>query len=155
MMKLINHWYWGRAQAGAYSIVASYITAEATYGSTELPIFMLAKDGAIVADRDVEPSLAAGPTQEARVRECAPARIHLRDEGVEPVAPDIAGPDEVLTGDVQVALGELRVVASVPAAGIEVRHDRRNDQYLERRIEAKTHDLVGARKARASSPASS
>jgi hypothetical protein len=50
MTKLINHWYWGRAQAGAYSIVSSYITAEAHYGSTEIPIFMLAKDGAIVAD---------------------------------------------------------------------------------------------------------
>jgi hypothetical protein len=50
MTKLINHWYWGRAQAGAYSIVASYITAEAKYGSTEIPIFLLAKDGAIIAD---------------------------------------------------------------------------------------------------------
>ncbi len=28
MMKLLNHWYWGRAQAGPYSIVSSYITAE-------------------------------------------------------------------------------------------------------------------------------
>jgi hypothetical protein len=50
MTKLINHWYWGRAQAGAYSIVSSYITAEANYGRTEIPIFMLAKDGAVVAD---------------------------------------------------------------------------------------------------------
>jgi hypothetical protein len=46
MNKLMNHWYWGRAQAGAYSIVSSYITAKANYGSTEIPIFMLAKDGA-------------------------------------------------------------------------------------------------------------
>jgi hypothetical protein len=50
MMKLINHWYWGRAQAGDYSIVASYIFAEKAYGSAELPIFMLAKDGKIIAD---------------------------------------------------------------------------------------------------------
>jgi hypothetical protein len=50
MTKLINHWYWGRAQAGPYSIVASYITAEANYGSTEIPIFLLAKDGAVIAD---------------------------------------------------------------------------------------------------------
>jgi hypothetical protein len=50
MMKLINHWYWGRAQAGPYSIVASYITAEAQYGDTAIPIFMLAKDGVIIAD---------------------------------------------------------------------------------------------------------
>jgi hypothetical protein len=50
MPKLINHWYWGRAQAGDYSIVASYIFAEKAYGSAELPIFMLAKDGNIVAE---------------------------------------------------------------------------------------------------------
>jgi hydroxyneurosporene synthase CrtC len=53
MQKLINHWYWGRAKAGPCSIVASYITAEHAYGSTEIPIFMLARDGRIIAD-DVE-----------------------------------------------------------------------------------------------------
>jgi hypothetical protein len=50
MAKLINHWYWGRAQAGDYSIVASYIFAEKAYGNAELPIFMLAKGGRIIAD---------------------------------------------------------------------------------------------------------
>jgi hypothetical protein len=50
MAKLINHWYWGRAQAGEYSIVASCIFAEQAYGNEELPIFMLAKEGRIIAD---------------------------------------------------------------------------------------------------------
>jgi hypothetical protein len=50
MAKLINHWYWGRAHAGDYSIVASYIVAEQAYGNAELPIFMLAKAGRIIAD---------------------------------------------------------------------------------------------------------
>lgn len=50
MLKLINHWHWGRAKAGDYSIVSSYITAEKKYGNTELPIFMLAKNGRIIAD---------------------------------------------------------------------------------------------------------
>lgn len=50
MSKLLNHWYWGRAQAGPYSIVASYLYAEKAYGRAELPIFMLAKDGKVVAD---------------------------------------------------------------------------------------------------------
>jgi hypothetical protein len=50
MARLINHWYWGRAQAGDYSIVASYIFAEKAYGNAELPIFMLAKGGKIIAD---------------------------------------------------------------------------------------------------------
>jgi predicted secreted hydrolase len=47
---LINHWYWARGQAGPYTTVASYITAEEKYGNTELPVFMLARDGKVVAD---------------------------------------------------------------------------------------------------------
>ncbi len=50
MNSLINHWYWARGQAGPYSAVASYITAEEKYGNTELPVFLLAKSGDIVAD---------------------------------------------------------------------------------------------------------
>jgi len=51
MSKLINHWYWGRAQAGPYSVIASYIYAEKEYGRTELPNFVLAKDGKVIADQ--------------------------------------------------------------------------------------------------------
>jgi len=47
---LINHWYWARGQAGPYTTIASYITAEDKYGNTELPIFMLAREGRVVAD---------------------------------------------------------------------------------------------------------
>jgi predicted secreted hydrolase len=47
---LINHWYWARGQAGPYTIVASYITAEEKYGNTELPIFLLVRNGTVVAD---------------------------------------------------------------------------------------------------------
>jgi len=50
MHKLMNHWYWGRAQAGPYSIVASYITAAHRYGDAGVPVFLLSKDGTIVAD---------------------------------------------------------------------------------------------------------
>jgi predicted secreted hydrolase len=50
MLDLIHDWYWGRAQIGSYTVIASYITASGTYGSTPLPIFMLARDGAIIAD---------------------------------------------------------------------------------------------------------
>jgi hypothetical protein len=50
MNALINHWYWARGQAGPYTVVASYITAEQKYGSTELPIFLLANGDQVVAD---------------------------------------------------------------------------------------------------------
>jgi len=50
MNSLINNWYWARGQAGPYTVVASYITAEQKYGNAELPVFLLAKNGQIVAD---------------------------------------------------------------------------------------------------------
>ncbi len=51
MSKLLNHWYWGRAQAGPYSVIAAYLYAEKAYGHTELPQIMIAKNGQVVADR--------------------------------------------------------------------------------------------------------
>jgi hypothetical protein len=50
MSKLVNHWYWGRGQAGPYSLITSYLYAEKAYEQAELPVFMLAKDGKLVAD---------------------------------------------------------------------------------------------------------
>jgi hypothetical protein len=50
MPSLINQWYWGRAQAGPYSIISSYVTAEHRYGDAEIPTFLLAKAKQIVAD---------------------------------------------------------------------------------------------------------
>ena len=51
MSKLLNHWYWGRAQAGPYAVIAAYLYAEKAYGRTELPQILIAKDGQIVADQ--------------------------------------------------------------------------------------------------------
>jgi hypothetical protein len=50
MLDLIHDWYWGRAQVGPYTVIASYITARAEYGSTPVPLFMLARDGKILAE---------------------------------------------------------------------------------------------------------
>jgi hypothetical protein len=50
MPQLIHPWYWARAEAGGYCVIASDITAERKYGYTEAPIFMLARDGKILAD---------------------------------------------------------------------------------------------------------
>jgi hypothetical protein len=50
MMGLIHDWYWGRAQVGDYSVIASYITASEAYGGETIPIFMLARGGKIIAD---------------------------------------------------------------------------------------------------------
>ncbi|GAA1662036.1 hypothetical protein GCM10009744_64750 [Kribbella alba] len=50
MLKLMHHWYWARGSAGPFSVIASYITAEKQYGYSTLPVFMLARDGKLIAD---------------------------------------------------------------------------------------------------------
>jgi predicted secreted hydrolase len=50
LMKVIHDWYWARGHAGPYSVIASYITAAEQYGYEPIPIFMLARDGALVGD---------------------------------------------------------------------------------------------------------
>ena len=52
---------------------------------------------------------------------------HLHDEGVQAVASNIAGPDEIATGDVEIPLGKLRVVVTT-TAGVEIGHDRRDHE---------------------------
>jgi hypothetical protein len=50
MPDLMHHWYWARGAAGPYSVIASFITAEKRYGYDALPVFMLARDGELIAD---------------------------------------------------------------------------------------------------------
>ena len=50
MLKLMHHWYWGRAKIGDYKIISSWITAEKKYGYKEFDVFMLAKGGEILGD---------------------------------------------------------------------------------------------------------
>ena len=50
MLKLMHHWYWGRAKIGDYKVISSWITAEKKYGYHETDVFMLAKDGVILGD---------------------------------------------------------------------------------------------------------
>jgi predicted secreted hydrolase len=50
LMEIINDWYWARGQAGPYSVIASSITAHKNYDYAPVTVFMLAKDGKVVAD---------------------------------------------------------------------------------------------------------
>ena len=50
MAHLIDHWYWGRGQVGPYSFVTAYITAAKKYGLATVPLYMLARDGKVIAD---------------------------------------------------------------------------------------------------------
>jgi hypothetical protein len=48
--RLIDHWYWARGAIGPYTVIAIYITVAKRYGYRTVPIFMLARDGRILAD---------------------------------------------------------------------------------------------------------
>ena len=50
MSHLVDHWYWGRGQVGAYTFVAAYITTAQRYGYATVPLYMLARDGKVIAD---------------------------------------------------------------------------------------------------------
>lgn len=50
MLRLMHDWYWARGKIANYALIASYITAERRYGSKTFPVFMLAKDGKVIAD---------------------------------------------------------------------------------------------------------
>jgi predicted secreted hydrolase len=50
LLDLIHDWYWGRAQIGDYTVIASYIVTSDRYGRKPIPVFMLARDGKIIAD---------------------------------------------------------------------------------------------------------
>lgn len=50
IQNMLNHWYWGRAQVGDYTVIAVQNVAEKKYGYKSLPVFMIAKDGKILND---------------------------------------------------------------------------------------------------------
>jgi predicted secreted hydrolase len=46
--EVMSHWYWGRAQVGAYSLIFVEMNAVPAYGGLKIPVFLLAKDGEIL-----------------------------------------------------------------------------------------------------------
>jgi len=47
---VMDHWYWGRAQVGEYSLIFVEQIALKKYGSVRMPVFLLAKGDQILAD---------------------------------------------------------------------------------------------------------
>src|ERR1700730_12582543 len=50
LIKVVHDCYWARGQSGPYSVIASYITSAKKYGFEPIPIFMLARDNAVIGD---------------------------------------------------------------------------------------------------------
>jgi hypothetical protein len=88
MMNLMNHWYWGRAKIGDYTVITSYIWGEKKYGYKEFPIFMLARDGKLLggdgtkltfsaSDAFIEP-LTGKPVHKTLVYDYVDGALHYR-----------------------------------------------------------------------------
>lgn len=50
MLKLMHHWYWGRAKIGDYKVISAWITGEKKYGYKDFDVFMLAQGNEILGD---------------------------------------------------------------------------------------------------------
>lgn len=49
MLKLMHHWYWGRAAVGDYQVISTETTAEKAFGYQKLPVMMIADHGELVS----------------------------------------------------------------------------------------------------------
>jgi hypothetical protein len=54
MQTLMHNRYWARPSVGPYTIIASHITATPAYGYETQIVYMLARDGKIIADDDAK-----------------------------------------------------------------------------------------------------
>ena len=50
MTSIINNWYWGRGAAGPYTFITADIVSEKKYDYDRVTVFMLARDGKVIAD---------------------------------------------------------------------------------------------------------
>ncbi len=50
MLKLMHHWYWGRAKIGGYKVISAWITGEKKYGYKDFDVFLLAKGDQVLGD---------------------------------------------------------------------------------------------------------
>ena len=50
MLKLMHHWYWGRAKIGDYKVISAWITGEQKYGYKDFDVFLLAKGDQVLGD---------------------------------------------------------------------------------------------------------
>ncbi len=50
LVKIMNNWWWSRAQFGDYTIITSEMTATERYGRLRIPVFLLANRGTIILE---------------------------------------------------------------------------------------------------------
>ena len=64
LRKAIDHWYWGRARIGDYSVVTLNFVSHEDHGRNVHPAFMVAKDGRILASGEQDVDFSASGVQD-------------------------------------------------------------------------------------------
>jgi hypothetical protein len=59
----LDHWYWGRGQIDRYSFTTAWLTAGKDYGYAPIPLYMLARDGKVIADDPTKLTFAKSGSQ--------------------------------------------------------------------------------------------
>lgn len=49
---VLDHWYWGRAKLGPYTVISCYLTSTKQFGATDLPIFLVAKGEQVLCENE-------------------------------------------------------------------------------------------------------
>ena len=57
MTKLINHWYWSRAEIGPYNLIAAELISDKKYDNVPVLVFNLSKEGKTIADEGLNVDL--------------------------------------------------------------------------------------------------
>lgn len=63
MGHLLDHWYWGRGHLGPFAYTTAYLTSGKDYGYATVPLYMLARDGKVIADDPAKVTFSKAGTQ--------------------------------------------------------------------------------------------
>jgi hypothetical protein len=73
---ILNNWYWGRGAAGPYTFITSDIVAEKKYDYDTVTVFMLARDGKVIADDGSKVTFAKSEISDDPVTDKPVADLH-------------------------------------------------------------------------------
>ncbi len=98
MSHLLDHWWWARGDVGPYTFVMAHLVAAEKYGLTPFELYVLARDGKVIADDGAKVDLHAHrkrhrPTHRETRSPDDPLRLQRWGHALraQPAAPEDAG----------------------------------------------------------------
>jgi predicted secreted hydrolase len=79
--KMLSHWFWGRADLGAYHLIFAEMTATKAYSGQKLPVLMLARGDEILVDDGRPLTLHTAEPEHHSSGKVYPRRLDLHWQG--------------------------------------------------------------------------